>query len=237
MDSTFGTFGIVLNRFPVNENDVKAIVYTKDDGKLELIARGAKKMSSKIAGHIETLNFINLMVVKGRHYDYIGSAICLDCFYNIKNDFEKIKDIGETINFFNSAIKVGEPDKKIFELLKSFLETVNKKETDSELLSSFFIFKLLIELGHGPELYNCLSCGSKIKEENNVFDLKQGGLTCQKCLRRPGKNYQLTVSPECIKVLRLIKNSDINKFNLKIKQKEKNDILKIISSLEKYISC
>ncbi len=235
MDSTFGTLGIILNRFPINDNDVKAVVYTEDTGKLELVVRGARKMSSKIAGHIEPLNLINLMVVKGRRYDYIGSAICLNCFYNIKNNFEKIKNVGETIGFFDSAIKFEEPDKKIFELLKSFLEAIDAKESANELLSGFFIFKLLVELGHGPELYDCLICKSKIKEENNIFDLKLGGLVCPKCLKRPGKNYQLTVSSDCIKILRLVRDTNMDKLSFRIDNKLKIEMQKIIEKFKNYI--
>jgi DNA repair protein RecO (recombination protein O) len=235
MDSTFGAIGIILKRFPVNENDVKAVVYTEKKGKLELIVRGAQKIGSKMAGHIEPLNLINLMIVNGKRYNYIGSTVCLDCFFNIKNDFDKINYSGEAIRFFDLVVKFDEPDKKIFYLLKDFLEAVSKINSDSKLLSIFFSFKLLILLGHGPELHHCLICRNKIKEEQNVFDFKQGGLICPNCLKRPGKNYQLTISSNCIKVLRLVKEVDLSKLRFKVDNKIKKELEKVIVQLKNYV--
>ncbi len=152
---TFSTKAIILNRQDFRENDLRVVVYSKDYGKLELVARGAKKQTSKMAGHVEPFNLVNLMAVKGKQFDYIGSAISNNCFTNIKNDFDKVSAAGKSINIFNKSIKPEYPDQKIFYLLEDFLIAINNN-LDLSILSISFKLKLMALLGYVPELYNCI---------------------------------------------------------------------------------
>ena len=69
MEETFNTKAIILKREPFWEADTRVVVYSLEKGKLHLIARGTKKISSKLAGHLEPMNFVDLMVVRGKQFD------------------------------------------------------------------------------------------------------------------------------------------------------------------------
>ncbi|MFH1822239.1 MAG: recombination protein O N-terminal domain-containing protein [Patescibacteria group bacterium] len=43
MEETYTTKAIVLNRQPFRENDSRVVVYSFEQGKMELVARGTKK--------------------------------------------------------------------------------------------------------------------------------------------------------------------------------------------------
>ena len=86
MEETYATKAIVLNRVPFRENDIRVSLYSSDQGRLDLIARGARKTKSKIAGHIEPISLARIMVIRGKRLDYLGSAINEASYFNIKND-------------------------------------------------------------------------------------------------------------------------------------------------------
>ena len=235
MEATLSTQAIVLNRQPFRERDSKVLVYSVDQGKLELVARGTRKISSKLAGHLEPITLSSLMIVKGRQFDYIGSAVSENCYPAIKSDLAKLQTAGQAVRVFNQLIKSSQEDKNLFNLLQEFLDIINAKQKlilDLILFYHFFILKLLVQLGYKPRLYDCLVCQKKILPKNNIFNYARGGLTCSQC---PRGQHSLTISENCIKILRIVLNKRLaNLVNIKIDQKLNKEIGKVISSFLNY---
>ena len=222
---------IILNRRPFAEADSRVVVYSRERGKLDLVARGVKKIKSKLAGHLEPLSLTDIMAVRGRQYDYAGAAVSENCFFNIKNDLAKLTAVGQAINIFNKIIKAGQVDAEIFELLKDFLNILDDAKGAYDFLPWLFIFKLLVRLGHKPELYYCVKCQTKIAPLGMKFDLARGGLVCGKCSADTGQKGLLTISENSVKLLRLTDKNDFNKLSkIKINKKEEREIINIVSS-------
>ncbi len=105
MEATYQIKAIILNRMAFSEDDTKVIIYSQTKGKLELVARGTKKIKSKLAGHVEPITLSDLMVVHGRQYDYVGNAVTQKSFANVKSDLDKLMIVGRIISIFNKIIK------------------------------------------------------------------------------------------------------------------------------------
>ncbi|MEA3398882.1 MAG: DNA repair protein RecO [Patescibacteria group bacterium] len=233
MEETYTAQAIILNRQSFRENDSRVIVYTKDQGKLELVARGTKKILSKMAGHLEPINLTDIMVIKGKNFDYIGGAVNQEAYYNIKSDLAKLEIAGKGLRFFNQLVKLELSDKLIFNLLISYFDTLNSsKKIDNNLFYHFFVLKLLTKLGHQPELYYCAKCKNKINLFNISFNYAQGGLICPAC---PRGRHGLTISENCVKVLRFaIKNDFDQLIKLNIFAQTRVEIIKVINFFSKY---
>lgn len=210
MEESLKTKGIILRREVCRENDSRVFVYTQDFGKLELLARGTQKLSSKLAAHIEPLNLIDLMVIKGKKRDYLGSAIACNCYVEIKNDLDKIAVIGRVLNLFNRLVREGEIDQALFSLLLDFLEVFSQSKKPAALLENFFILKLLDTLGYRPELFHCLNCQADILPGLNYFNPGKGGVICGKCSNISQENVNLTISDDCIKIMRFGLKNDFS---------------------------
>ena len=238
MEETFNTKAIILNRQPYKEVDSRVAVYTLEKGKMELIARGAQKLSSKLAAHIEPFNLVDLMVIKGRKRNYVGSVISQDSYVDIKNDLEKIMFVGRALNLFNRLVKEAVTDQPLFVLLLDFLEAVRTVRESSEFIYAAFALKFLAELGYAPELYKCVHCKAQIIPKNNYFDLAKGGLICENCwgkLDRNEKNSILTVSNECVKVMRFVLGHDFSEIGrLRLDEENEAEYEKIIELIVKY---
>jgi len=206
MEVTYKTRGIILRREPYGEDDSRVFVYTQDCGKLDLIARGTQKLSSKLASHIEPLNLGEIMVVRGKQYDYLGSAISEDVFANTKGNYDKIAIAGEILKLVNDTVKEKQAEQEIFLLLKEFLEILNTNaETQNfasllKILSMAFILKFLSLLGYAPELYKCVACQKELALDNNKFNFSKGGVICKTC----GVQDGIAISKEVIEVMRLM---------------------------------
>lgn len=232
MEETYNLTAIILNRRPFSENDGRVAVYSGERGKLELTVRGLKKIKSKLAGHLEPITLASIMAVRGRQYDYVGAAVSEDCYFNIKSDLDKLAAAGEAIRIFNKIIKTGQADAEIFELLKNFFNVLeNNAKGAYNFLCRLFIFKLLVKLGHKPELHHCVKCQAKVTPAGLKFDLARGGLICDNCRTKSG----LTISENSVKLLRLAEKNDFKKIiKIKINKKTEGEAENIISSFLDY---
>jgi DNA repair protein RecO (recombination protein O) len=238
MEETYKSKVIILDRKPFREHDARATVYSLEKGRMDFVVRGAKKIESKLSGHLEPFCLSNIMIVRGRQLDYIGGAATENAFINLKGDFDKINCAGEAVCIFKKTVKNNEPDERLFCLLNDFFNILNSRVpliVNYELFINFFILKLMVCLGYLPRLYGCANCGEKISPRGNFFDLTKGGLTCEKCAKP--KINELTISDDCIKVLRLTVKSE-NNFNelkkLKINNGLQGEVVKIIGSFYNY---
>ncbi|MDP2709228.1 MAG: DNA repair protein RecO [bacterium] len=234
MEETYNLTAIILNRRSHAEGDGRVAAYSRERGKLDLAVRGMKKIKSKLAGHLEPLTLVNIMAVRGRQYDYVGAAMSENCYAGLKRDLEKLNAAGQAVNVFNKLVKTGEADEKLFILLKDFLQALDSRElrvASCELLLNLFIFKLLIELGHQPELNFCVNCRVEIMPAGMKFDFERGGLVCGRCASRAG----LIISENCVKLLRLAEKNDLGKLmKIKIDKKTEKEAEHIISSFLSY---
>ena len=96
---------IIIKRNDWRENDSRVVLYTKNFGKLSLVARGVKKLSSKLAGHIEPISLVDAMILYGRSFDYLGSAVCQNAYFNLKNDLNALYFAGSALALFDQLVK------------------------------------------------------------------------------------------------------------------------------------
>ncbi len=232
------TKAIVLLRKEYNDYDCLVTFYTLDFGKISLVARGLKRGTSKLAGHLEPLNFVDLMIIKGRNKDYVGSAISDNSFLNIKNDYDRVTLAGEAIRFLQDLIFPNLADFNIFLTLKDFLINLNEKEQDyatSENLLLFFKIKILSFLGYDFADSKCSKCG---KDNPGFFDFFNKDFICLACSGQKANFSKDTIriGQGSLNIKKQVFSSEILEFsNLDISQKDKQELNNFIETIKKII--
>jgi len=242
MEETKNTPALILNRVAYRETDTLVTVFTLSAGKLNLIARGTKKLQSKLAGHLEPLSLANILIIPGKGFDYIGSALTSDAYLGIKDDLNKLYYAGQALAHFNRLVKEAQSDQHLFFLTSAWLEFLDNYETvkfnkeSGELFLDFFLLKLLSELGYQPNIDNCLLCQEKLRPGKNYFDLKSGGIICGGCYQPRLRNELLPISDNCVKLIRFIANNHLKTAEkLKVNKKLVKELSFIINSFIKFL--
>lgn len=139
---------IVLARKNWREFDQMISLYTREQGKVEVLAKGIKKIVSKNSSNLEILSLVEIDVARGKEVDHLTKAQPVKIFKNIFSDFDKIFIAGHVVKIADDNILGSERDARIFDLLTSFLEFLNSAtEINSLNLATGFIFKLWHCLG------------------------------------------------------------------------------------------
>jgi len=201
--------GLILKKEDRAEADQLFTVYTKDFGKLEILGKAIRKISSKLRLGAEIFYLSEIEFIQGKTYKILTDAIPIEKFANLKKDLKKLIIAYKISETLDNLVKGQEPDQEIWNLLKETfqkLNTNNLKPKTYNLIYYCFLWKLLSITGYQPELYHCPICQQKLEPEKLYFNPKEGGVICQNCFQKTNSGKE--VEPETIKILRLILEKD-----------------------------
>jgi len=144
------TKAIILKSADLSEADRLLTIYSEEFGKIRIIARGSKKLESKLRCHIEPLSYSQLILVEGKNLRIVKNAILVDEFLNIKKDLEKIKTAERIIELIDEAIAGEEKDKNIWNLLLKVFKEIDVGGSTSNMVEDFKR-EMIKLLGYNPE--------------------------------------------------------------------------------------
>lgn len=168
---------IVLSKKDFREFDQITVLYTKEQGKVELLSRGIKKMVSKQAAFLIPFSLVEIEMVPGKEIDHLIRTQSLDLFKNMRSHLHKSLMANYVVTLVDELTHVQEKDERVFELLVAWLGFLDQadKAYDSLLLS--FISKFLALLGFKPELKRCVVGGETVvATPPNPLLVRGGGL-------------------------------------------------------------
>lgn len=230
--------GIVLSKKDIGEADRLYNIYTLEQGKITVIARGVRKPKSKLAGKLENFYLIDFTVMKNRGMGNIASSIVENNFPDLHNNFDVLEKVFESIKIFSRLIKEEEKDAEILNLLFEYLEAMDvlakNKETKENLekcslIEQGFIFKFLDLLGYKIETSRCIESGESLSKKNNYFNYSQGGMVCDRYAR--GMENTMAISNNSIKIIRIFFQNKLSSLSkLEVSKRDTDEIRRMSSS-------
>ena len=193
--------GIILKQQHIGEADQILTLYTPTLGKLRVVARGARRIRSKVGGHVEPLTRILVSLNQGRTLDVVGQVQTLESHRHLRIDLELTITAIYFVDLIESFTTDANPNSALYFLLNHALGWLGKQGT-IEVLTIFFKFHLLQLSGYLPELQKCVECGIELKQGHHRYYPSGGGVICSTC--HPKHGSILPISVGCLKVLRFI---------------------------------
>ncbi|MCX6702488.1 MAG: DNA repair protein RecO [Candidatus Wolfebacteria bacterium] len=163
------TDAIVLDIEDSGDSDLLVHLYTPDFGKITARAKSARKITSKLAGHLQPLNVSKVRIVE-KNGSQIVDAIKIRQLPRSKESLALLKFIKEMVYEF-------QPDKKFWLAVKKSFEDM--KSLPAGRQGKKISYKSLLEiLGFSPEFAGCSKCGGK---KLKFFLMKDHIFFCEKC--------------------------------------------------------
>ena len=209
----YRTLGLILAKRDRGEADQLFTVYTRDFGKLEVLGKAIRKISSKLRSGVEIFYLSEIEFIQGKIYKTLTDVLLIKKFQNLKKNLERL-DIAYGISEdLDNFVRGEEPDKKIWQLILEVFERLNNSQLTTynlQLIYYYFFWNFISILGYKPELYFCPSCQKKLKPEKLYFSAKEGGIICQDCSKSFGvpSGSGIETKQEVVKILRKILEKD-----------------------------
>lgn len=144
--------GIILARTDFGEADRIITMLTPDHGKLRLVAKGVRRLKSKLAGGIELFSVSHITFIKGRgELDTLISTRLVHHYEQIVKDLSRTMLGYDLIKMLNKATE-DEPEAEYFDLLRQAFEALDDATIDLALVRLWFAMQLLRLGGHTPNL-------------------------------------------------------------------------------------
>jgi DNA repair protein RecO (recombination protein O) len=146
------TTGIVLGRTDYGEADRILTLLTPDHGKLRLMAKGVRRIKSKLAGGIELFSVSDVTFIKGKSdMGTLASSRLIKHYGTIVQDINRTMVGYDLIKTLNKATE-DNPEAEYFHLLEQAFEALDDAAVDLQLVQLWFAIQLLRFAGHSPNL-------------------------------------------------------------------------------------
>ncbi len=196
---------VVLRHMDYGEADRILTLYARQLGKTRAIVKGARKMTSRKAGHLEPFTHVKLQLAKGRDLLLVTQAEAIETYLPLRDDLELTGHASYVIELLDRlTYDDGTENSTIFRLLTETLSRLASK-ADPWLTIRWYEMRLLDNLGFRPQLVQCANCGGEIIPENQYFSFSAGGVICPTCGKGLPNLKPITV--EALKYLRHFQRS------------------------------
>lgn len=164
------TSALVLDTEDSAELDKTIYLYTKELGKVVAKAKSIRKITSKLAGHLQPLNFVRVRLVKKNGFQ-VTDALTIS---RVKFSQEALA----VLQFIKEMTFELQPDKNLWFLIKKTFQDLrdNKKISYQPLLKA---------LGFAPDFARCHVCASKFVA---YFSKTEQVFLCRRCSSKVPKD-------------------------------------------------
>ncbi|MBB6454307.1 DNA repair protein RecO (recombination protein O) [Salirhabdus euzebyi] len=210
--------GIILKTRDYGETHKIISLFTKEKGKIGVIARGAKKPRSRMAALTQPFVYGTFLIQPSKNLGTLYQGEVIDSMRKIKEDIVKTAYAAYLAELTDKVLENHVPDSFLWE---QFLHTLERMETEEhpEIISMIYELKIFQKGGFAPELRHCVSCG----REDNIthFSVVEGGFLCASCHQLDSSATFL--NERLFNILRTIRFSKVENIG-KVSMKEDNKI-------------
>ncbi len=183
---------LILHSIRWHESSKIVTLYTREWGKIGVIARGALKPKSPFAGSIETLNHINctLSMKSGRELQILTGLHVLDSFNGLRLKLDRLPYALAITELLNLVLHEHEADAVFFDFTSAMLKNIETAQ-NPEIVFWYFLLKFSSFLGFRPQLKQCHICHSEPSSGSVRFNLTQGAVYCADCVSNSAGGMKL----------------------------------------------
>lgn len=176
----FKAEGFVLRTRDLGEADKILTLYTRERGKVSGVARGSRRVRSRLLATSQAFSYSRFMLYEGRGLHTVSQAELISSFRPLREDLSRMAYASYTAELLDAFVDENEPNDTLFRLVLEGFTLISGTD-DLDLALRWFELKLLDELGYRPELCQCAACGSDLGDRPVVYDSEQGGALCSEC--------------------------------------------------------
>jgi DNA repair protein RecO (recombination protein O) len=181
MPASFKTEGVVLRSIRFGEADRVLHLYTADRGRVGAIAKGARRVKSRLGGRLEPLSRVRLVMHQGSgELCTIRQVDTVHAHPALRERREALERATQACEAVLRLLDSTEPNRPAYNLLCNELALLDASPDGACRAGALaFRLKLLLSAGFAPELGSCASCGET--EHLGAFSPSAGGVVCSGC--------------------------------------------------------
>lgn len=150
----YKTEGLIIKKTPFGEADFLVRFFADRFGKIDVLARGARKSASKLNAHLDFLNYVRFSFVKnGERLPTLTDAEIINRNDHLIASYEAMAFLRRIAKTIDIMIPQEQEDDALLEQLKRFLTqtAVDLINPNWAIQENIFLSELFAHEGYGPE--------------------------------------------------------------------------------------
>ena len=193
----------------LNHGDTSKIItlYSREVGRLKLIAKGVRSPKSKAAGLFQPTRHLQVIYYAKSSSDLqmFKSGELVDGFFGLEEDFDRLTLAQVVVELLDRTVEDEESHPKLFQLLVDTLSRLSDKNISTAEAYWFFHTHLLRELGFRPHIGHCSICQDPL-DAGGSLGVSNPHLECLKC--HQASQDSIVVSETVLDTIQSILDSD-----------------------------
>lgn len=150
------TPAVVLKSFPYSETSIIARCYTKEQGKISVIVKGARRKKSPFAAYFQPMNHLDIVYYykQTRDLQAVSKASFVDMWSDLTQDLKKIAYGLAILELTDKTNTDSDPHPHLFDELVKALKALDSSDLRLNLIFWYYQIRLLTSLGFKPDYYN-----------------------------------------------------------------------------------
>jgi DNA repair protein RecO (recombination protein O) len=195
---SYKTDALVLRSRPMREADRLIIVLTPSMGKLPVTVRGARRINSRLGGHLDGFNLVHLTLALGHRIDVVTGAESINSFGALKADLDRVAVGLYLMELADALLPEASPHPGAYALLLEAMRSLDRGDPPDGV-ARYVELGMLADSGYAPELSRCQVCGQEIMAGHHRYAPDLGGVVDDTC---DVPSRVLPLSVDALKVLR-----------------------------------
>lgn len=191
------TEAIVLGARRFSESSKIVTLYTRDMGRMSVMARGAMRLKNRFGASLQPLSYVStvIYVKEGRELQNISSAEPVRRFSRLSGSLERMAAGLEVVELVNASIHGEDRNEELFLSIVEAMIALNDPDTDPFSISLWFMNRLAETLGYAMQTEGCGVCSEEasVTEEGSVvYSIPAGAPLCAE--HRGAAGYRMIAS-------------------------------------------
>jgi len=180
--SLYNAEAIVIRVRDFDEADKIATLFTREEGKVQAVAKGARRPRNRYAAATQLFSHLNTSMFHGRNMDTLSQVDIVESFRHLREDLLRMAYGSYVCELMDEMVRDKQRLETAYLLLLTTLHLLNAAEMEPEPILRAYELKLLAILGFRPNLEDCVSCSQNLGTGPWVrFAPVLGGALCPTC--------------------------------------------------------
>lgn len=175
------TDALVLRSFEYSETSLIVWFFTRTNGRLHAIAKGARRPTSEFEGALEPFMRLDIGVFRkaGRDLDILAEVELRDRYPGLRRSVDRMVHASYIVELLSETVQLDAPDPELFETSCETLAELSSGALDRlAVVTLRFEVRLLHLAGFLPNLQGCTVCGGDVDAPQMIFHHRTGGVVC-----------------------------------------------------------
>ncbi len=200
---------MVLKTSPLRESDLLVTLFTETHGRINAVARGARRSQRRFAGTLQLLVLGSYQLGRPPRGDLwsLENAEIEREWNHLASDVVAVAHASYVAELIGALLPAEQPEPDALALIVALWDSLAAAGPSPGALRAIELALLSLG-GHRPALDACAACGKTSLEAGAVFDPSRGGAICRSCAassRGPGVR---PLDPRTLAYLRTVAGFD-----------------------------